>query len=48
MCGIAGHFKGGSLSHHDLELFREMLDSLKHRGPNNTDMWRSEDNKLLS
>lgn len=47
MCGIAGHFKGGSLSHHDLELFREMLDSLKHRGPNNTDMWRSEDNKLL-
>lgn len=47
MCGIAGHISRNTLSQNDLEAFPKMLWSLKHRGPNNTDQWLSDDKKLI-
>jgi len=47
MCGIAGFYQSFQQSYNSKEVIRSMTDSIRHRGPDNSDFWISPEKKMV-
>lgn len=46
MCGIIGEYKINGFQSHEINIFKGVIHSLNHRGPDDSGAWISDDNRI--